>query len=140
MTVAAWVRRRWWVGLLVAVLIVAVGLGVALSLYQLSQTDPLMLQADALPAGETYLVRQKEILQFQVDNLAKIWTTIVQAVVGIVLAVGAVATWRNLLVANEAQITNRFTQAIGQLGAVKDGKSNLEVRPPDAATNLGSSR
>jgi hypothetical protein len=110
---------------------------------QLSQTEPLMLQADALPGGEVRLVRQREILQFQVDNLAKIWTTIVQAVVGVVLAVGAVAIWRNLRVTQqtlsttqeklevdrEAQITNRFTQSIGQLGAeLHDGKPNLEVR------------
>jgi hypothetical protein len=134
--VAASVRRRWWVVLIVVALVCAVGLGVALSLNQLSQTEPLMLQADALPVSEARLVRQREILQFQVDNLSKIWTTLVQAVVGVVLTVGAVATWRNLKatqdkleVDREAQITNRFTQAIGQLGAeLKDGQPNLVVR------------
>src|SRR5207248_11751254 len=51
------------------------------------------------------------------------------------VAAGVIA-WRNLRatqakldVDREAQITNRFTQAIGQLGAeLKDGKPDLEVR------------
>ena len=126
---AAALRRRWWVVLIIVALVVAVGLGIALSLYQLAQTEPLMRQADALPIGETRVARQREILQFQADNLAKIWTTIVQAIGAVVLAIGGYFTWRNLRVAQEAQITNRFTQAIGQLGAeLKDGTPNLEVR------------
>jgi hypothetical protein len=114
--------------LIIVALVVALGLGIALSLYQLAQTEPLMRQADALPAGDARVARQREVLQFQADNLTKIWTTIVQAVVGVVLAVGAVATWRNLQVAQEGQLTTRFTQAIDQLGAETDGKPNLEVR------------
>jgi hypothetical protein len=82
-----WVRRRRWLVLIVAALVVAVGLGVALSLYQLAQTEPLIRQADALPVGETRVARQREIVQFQADNLAKIWTTIVQALGAVALGV-----------------------------------------------------
>src|SRR5262249_30223729 len=96
--------------------LIAVTFGIVLSLYQLSLTTPLMLQANALHAGEPRLVRQREIQQFQADNLAKIWTTIVQAVGGVVLGIGVVATWRNLRVANEAQITNRLRRPSGNSG------------------------
>src|SRR5260370_16549668 len=102
-----------------------------------------MDQANALPAGDTRIARQREILQLASDHLSKIVTTLAQVGVGVVLATGAVATWRNvrltqealkatqqkLDVDREAQIANRFTQAIGQLGAeLKDGSPNLEVR------------
>ena len=123
-----WTRRRWWIVLIAVGVILLFSVGVVLSVFQLSQTAPLMLDADALPAGDMRLERQREIVQLQSDNLSKIWTTIVQAVVGVVLAVGAVATWRNLRVAQEGQITNRFTQAIDQLGAMKDKEPNIEVR------------
>ncbi len=111
-------------------------LGLGLSLYQANTIGPLMDQANALPAGDVRVLRQRELLQFEADNLAKIWTTIVQGLIGVVLAIGAVATWRNLHLAQDrldvdrqAQITNRFTQAIGQLGAeLKEGMPNLEVR------------
>jgi hypothetical protein len=50
-------------------------------------------------------------------------------IAAVVLAAGGYFTWRNLRVAHEGQITNRYTQAIGQLGAeLKDGAPNLEVR------------
>src|SRR5712691_8827678 len=48
---------------------------------------------------------------------------------GLVLQRTLKATQDKLEVDREAQITNRFTQAIGQLGAeLKDGRPNLEVR------------
>src|SRR5207302_4605419 len=116
-------------------------------LYELALTEPLMRQADALSGDEARLVRQREVLQFQADNLSKIWTTIVQAIVAVVLAIGGYFTYRNLRVSQEnleqtkrkaeadresneanlkatharldsdreAQITNRFTHAGGQL-------------------------
>jgi len=161
MALVGWARPRWWVVVIAMVIVVALALGLILSLYQAGMVEPLMDQANALPEGDARVARQRELLQFQTDNLAKIWTTIVQAVGGAVLALGAAATWRNVRVAQEnleetkrkiaadreadeatlrvtqerldsdreAQITNRFTQAIGQLGAeLKDGKPNLEVR------------
>src|SRR6266852_302971 len=139
-----WARRRWWV--LVGGLIVGViGIGVALTVELARQTQDLM----AIISGSSDLVSKdradliRNALQYQSDTLTKLWTGIVQAVGAVVLAVGAIATWRNLRltqqtlkitqdkleVDREAQITNRFTQAIAQLGAeLKDGTPNLETR------------
>jgi hypothetical protein len=75
------------------------------------------------------VLAENDLLQYRTDNQVKIWTGIVQALGAGVLAIGAYFTWRNLRVASEAQISNRFTQAIGQVGAeLKDGQPNLEVR------------
>jgi len=114
-------------------------IGLALSIYQAATIAPLIVQDSALEPGETRIERERELLQLQSDNLSKIWTIVAQVLAGVVLAVGAVATWRNLQVAQdnlrltqdrldvdrEAQITNRFTQAIGHLGAVlNNGQPN----------------
>ena len=93
------------------------------------------------PADTPELTRNA--YQYQADNLSKLWTGVVQALVAVVLCIGGYFTYRNLKftcqtlkatqdrleIDREAQITNRFTQAIGHLGAeLKDGKPNLEVR------------
>jgi uncharacterized protein YjbI with pentapeptide repeats len=51
-------------------------------------------------------------------------TTLLQGVAGLLLLVGAIATWRQLRVSREGQITERFTKAIDQL----DHAKALEVR------------
>jgi hypothetical protein len=79
---------------------------------------------------------EKDLLQYETDNRIKIWTAIVQAFAGGVLLLGLLFTWLNLRatqvkldIDREGQITNRFTQAAGQLGAeLKDGAPNIEVR------------
>jgi hypothetical protein len=138
----SYVRGGRWAFLVLAVF-AALVIGVALSLYAMSQSSLLMAEANNLPLDEKRVAAQQAVLQFQSDSLARIWTTIVQGIVAIVLAIGGYFTWRNLRITQqtlkatqdklevdrEAQITNRFTQAIGQLGAeLKDGKPNLEVR------------
>jgi hypothetical protein len=134
----AWARRRWWLLAAVLGLLVVLGVGVVFSLALMLQTNDLLNQPDQAHADLT-----RSALQYQTDNLTKLWTGIVQVIVAVVLAIGGCFTWRNLRVAEEnvrvtqerldvdrqALITNRFTQAIGQLGAeLKDGKPNLEVR------------
>jgi hypothetical protein len=138
-----WVRRRWWVVLLALAGALALGLGVALSLYVASLAIPLMEQVAQITDPARRIAASKDVLQYQTDNQIKIWTALVQAIGAVVLGVGGYFTWRNLRAAQrnldatrekldidrEAQITNRFTQAIGQLGAeLKDGQPNLEVR------------
>ena len=95
----------------------------------------------------------KDAYQYQADNLTKIWTTVVQAIGAVALAIGGYVGWKNfeatklkidtdrdiaqksleetkrkidadrldseqnLELAKQQQITNRFTRAIGQLGA-----------------------
>lgn len=46
-------------------------------------------------------------------------TTLLQGVGGLLLVAGAIATWRQLHVNCEGQVTERFTRAIDQLGSDK---------------------
>lgn len=79
--------------------------------------------------------------QFNSENAAR--QTLATMLGGLVLLVGAYFTWRNikltqqsvataqnaLIISQEGQITDRFTKAIEQLGAVDaSGKKKLEVR------------
>jgi uncharacterized protein YjbI with pentapeptide repeats len=65
--------------------------------------------------------------QFSSVNEAR--KTIATILGGLVVFLGAYFTWRNISIAKEGQITDRFTKAIEQLGAVDgDGKPRLEVR------------
>jgi hypothetical protein len=76
------------------------------------------------------------LLQYETDNRIKIWTAIVQAAGGTALLVGLLFTARNLRatqdkldIDRQGQLTNRFIQATGQLGAeLKGGQPNVEVR------------
>jgi len=76
------------------------------------------------------------LLQYETDNRIKIWTAIVQAAGGAAILTGLLFTARNLKatqdkldIDRQGQLTNRFTQATGQLGAeLKDGQPNVEVR------------
>jgi uncharacterized protein YjbI with pentapeptide repeats len=58
----------------------------------------------------------------QLENAFRV--TWAQIVGGMVLVIGLYFTWRNLIVAREGQITERFTRAIDQI----DSKKSLEVR------------
>jgi len=76
------------------------------------------------------------LLQYETDNQIKIWTAVVQALGGAALLVGLFYTARNaqatqdkLDIDRQGQLTNRFIQATGQLGAeLEGGKPNVEVR------------
>ena len=76
------------------------------------------------------------LLAYETDSRIKILTAIVQAVGGAALLLGLVYTARNLRATQEkleidrqGQLTNRFIQATGQLGAeLKGGERNIEVR------------
>jgi hypothetical protein len=59
--------------------------------------------------------------QGQLANNAR--STVLQGIGGLVLVVGAIATWRQLHVSREGQITERFTRAVDQLGS-----PNADVR------------
>ena len=76
------------------------------------------------------------LLQYETDNRIKIWTAVVQAAGGAALLVGLLFTARNLRatqvkldIDRQGQLTNRFIQATGQLGAeLEGGRPNIEVR------------
>jgi hypothetical protein len=94
--------------------------------------------ATTVPTAEApgRLAFEKDLLQYETDNKIKIWTGLIPLFTGVAAVAAGLIAWRNLRetqkkleVDREAQITNRFTQAIGQIGAeLKDGKPNLEVR------------
>jgi hypothetical protein len=64
---------------------------------------------------------------FNAENAAR--TTLAQIFGGFVVLVGLYFAWVNIIEAKEGQITDRFTKAIDQLGAInQDGKIKLEVR------------
>jgi hypothetical protein len=79
---------------------------------------------------------EKDITTYETDSRIKIWAAIVQALAGLALLLGLLFTWRNLRatqekldIDREGQLTTRFTQAAGQLGAeLEGGKPNIEVR------------
>jgi hypothetical protein len=50
-------------------------------------------------------------------------TALLQAVGGLLLAAGAAATWRQMRISREGQVTERFTRAVDQLGS-----EHLDVR------------
>jgi hypothetical protein len=61
-----------------------------------------------------------------VDDYRK---TFAQIVGGLALLAGLYFTWRNVSIAEEGRITDRFTKAIDQLGANNsDGTKRIEVR------------
>ncbi len=126
-------------GLLAIVLVVLVVRGLtALSRYPVRQAADLRREVAAarnLPLDRRAPL-ETALLQYETDNRIKIWTAIVQAVGGAVLLVGLLFTARNLRatqdkldIDRQGQLTNRFIQATGQLGAErKDGRPNIEVR------------
>jgi hypothetical protein len=64
---------------------------------------------------------------FKAENDAR--STLAQMFGGLAVLVGLYFAWKNITEAKEGHITDRFTKAIDQLGAIKeDGKLKLEVR------------
>jgi Pentapeptide repeats (8 copies) len=82
---------------------------------------PPLSKADlsAVPAGEKRVALQQA--QGQLQN--NIRTTLLQGLAGIVVVAGAVATWRQVRISREGQITDRLTRAVDQLGS-----KNVDVR------------
>ena len=85
---------------------------------------------------ETRIPMETALLQYETDNRIKIWTAIVQAAGGAALLLGLLFTARNLQatqdkldIDRQGQLTSRFIQATGQLGAeLSGGRPNVEVR------------
>lgn len=54
-------------------------------------------------------------------------TTLLQAIAGLLLAVGAATTWRQIHISREGQITERFSKAIDHLGQTADDKLDMRL-------------
>ena len=64
---------------------------------------------------------QLQQAQSQLANNAR--STVLQLIAGVVVVAGAIATWRQVHISREGQITERFTRAVDQLG-----NQNVDVR------------
>ncbi len=139
--------KRFWFGLTLTVVLGVgfVGAAIYLPRYPATQAKPLAeeIARTAFKDPKDALMLKQDLLQYETDNQIKIWTALAQVLGALVIACGVYFTWSNLLVAQrnlratelkldvdrQGQITNRFTQAVGQLGAeLKEGRPNLEVR------------
>ena len=109
-----------------------------LSHYPVRQAADLRRQlnvAHDLPV-EKRVELETALLQYETDNQIKIWTAVVQGLGGAALLLGLLFTARNLKatqdkldIDRQGQLTNRFIQATGQLGAeLEGGRPNVEVR------------
>ncbi|HEX6352790.1 pentapeptide repeat-containing protein [Actinophytocola sp.] len=112
-------RRVFWslvVGLTCFLVAVLGGLAFVPQLLYPHLTDA---ELHAVPSTETRIQLQQA--QGQLQNNAR--STILQAVAGLLVIAGAVATWRQVQVNREGQITERFTRAIEQIGS-----ENVDIR------------
>jgi hypothetical protein len=120
-----WVRARPPLGLVLAITLSVV------AAVLLAWKVPLRQLADVRPEAVEPVTSSKEY--FELLNAYR--ATIVQALGGLVLLLTLYLTWRRVaaterqvVIAGEGQITERFTRAIDQLGSKKpDGNTNLEV-------------
>jgi Pentapeptide repeats (8 copies) len=101
-----------------AVVAVVVILGLILLLWKVPQWQLASWQSQLRPADSTLTIKDFA----QVENEFR--ATWAQIVGGMVLLLGLYFTWRNLIVSQEGQITERFTRAIEQL----DHAKALELR------------
>lgn len=116
----------------------ALAAALSISRYPTRQAAELRRQIAAEPGLEfdTRAQLESTLLQYETDNRIKIWTAIIQAAGGAALLTGLLFTARNLRatqdkldIDRQGQLTNRFIQATGQLGAeLEDGQPNVEVR------------
>lgn len=101
----AWLRaRRRWLSIaaVVAVVLVVVALSITV-------VPDLHVEAAADLTDKERLDAQNDIRQ-----------TWLQAIAGLVLLAGGVATWVNIQIAQSGQVTERFTRAVDQLGHETD--------------------
>lgn len=83
-----------------------------------------------LLSGILQIVPQWQVAKFRIDNSTTVAqlensyrATLAQIIGGFGLLLGLYFTWSNTVTAKESQITNHFTQAIGQLGS-----KDLEIK------------
>jgi hypothetical protein len=107
-----------WSWLVAALALVVLGL-VVLSLL----VFPSYLVQRSLKATGTGTLGAPE--RVKAENDAR--TTLLQGVAGLVLVVGAGATWRQIQINREGQITERFSKAIDHLGESGDGKVDVRL-------------
>ena len=114
-----------WLTTMISSLAIAAGLAVVLFLPQYFYPA---LSADDL-RGVLDPEKQITLQQAQAALQNSLRSTLLQSFAGIVLMVGAISTWRQVQISREAQVTERFSRAIEQLG-----NDNVDVRVGGAYT------
>jgi uncharacterized protein YjbI with pentapeptide repeats len=105
----------WLMTLAIGVLVVLVLAGV-LILPQLLHPPLSAQELQGVPGADRRIELQQAQAKLQDDTRA----TLLQGIAGLLLVAGAIATWRQVNVNRQGQITERFTRAIDQLGSTKD--------------------
>jgi len=128
---------RWFIATAICAAAAGIGVGFFLSIDVARQTQDLVRSANDIPVNEISTKDRADLvrnaLQYQADNLTKIWTGIIGSLTGVAAVAAGIIAWRNLQatqarleVDRDGQITDRFTKAIDQLGSLradKEGKS-----------------
>ncbi|WP_157408292.1 pentapeptide repeat-containing protein [Actinoplanes sp. N902-109] len=108
---STWMLRRWWPAAGAAVVALA---AVALTLVPALLYPPLS-QRDL--RGVTDPRARIELQQAQSKLATEARAAVLQAIAGLLVAVGAAATWRQVRISREGQLTDRFGRAVEQLGS-----------------------
>jgi Pentapeptide repeats (8 copies) len=130
-----WRLGRWLLATAIALLVLVVfGLVVPRLLYA-----PL----SAAELQQVPLERRIELQQAQDRTRNDVGATLLQGAAGALLVLGVVATWRQVQVSREGQITERFSRAIDHLGADKPdvrlgGLYTLERIAKDSPADRGT--
>jgi hypothetical protein len=100
-------------------LLVVIVVGSLTAIPQLLYSRLTEAELQAVSSADTRIQLQQ--VQSQLQNAAR--STLLQAIAGLLVVIGAVATWRQVQVNREGQTTERFTRAIEQIGS-----ENIDVR------------
>jgi Pentapeptide repeats (8 copies) len=103
----------WRIGLVIAAVVALAGVLVIPPVVR-----PPLSSADL--QGVASAEKRIELRQAQAKLQDDARATLVQGIAGLLLVVGAVATWRQVQISREGQITERFSRAIEQLGSGKE--------------------
>jgi len=105
-------QRNVWPEAFVAVSFLAALLGGAILIPQLLYPPLSAAELRGVSSAQSRIQLQQA--QSQLANNAR--STLLQGFAGLLLVAGAVATWRQVNISREGQITERFTRAVDQLG------------------------
>jgi len=108
-------QRAIWLGTLVVCGLLAIMLGAIILIPRLLY--PPLTATDLRGVTDAKTRIELRQAQSQLANDAR--SAVLQGIAGLVVVVGGAATWRQVRVSREGQITDRFTHAIDQLGCDK---------------------
>jgi hypothetical protein len=110
-------KRPWSAALAVLGLLVVLSAVVLLPL----ALHPPLSEAQLRGISDAQARVQVQQAQAQLQNAFR--ATLLQALAGLLVVIGAIATWRQVHISREGQITDRFTRAVDQIGS-----DNINIR------------